>query len=236
MPEAWAVEFLIAEGPLMRSFDSAAEQSGGRDFTLASCEAHMMTPGKAEFRCPSFDLAYTVALAPLKGYGHVYDAALVCYVLGCEAALPDPPLFRNDANTRVLRKAMKAQMSQAATDEEKDEIQDDWVRTWGKALASPSTPGTAHFSLCAWDNRTEAFPVFWKALSDPRLFAARLGAWRQATTDPLQRRGVRYVMAWHVARYEAAVRQEPRLAQEAAPAAQVAALRKELSRVPEESP
>jgi hypothetical protein len=82
-----------------------------------------------------------------------------------------------------------------------------------------------------WDNNSGGFGNAWSVLSSDLSFKPRSEAWARAAADPAQRGTICGIYAWWVARYEAAVRQNPELADEEVPARNIRLLRQRLAQM-----
>ena len=93
-------------------------------------------------------------------------------------------------------------------------------------------PWTWKAELVPWDNSSKVFKWLWDSdLGSSVLFDRRLDAWKRAARSEEMRPAIRRIYEWYIARYEAAIRQDPSLASEETQRKRIEILRQRLSQM-----
>jgi len=229
-PEEWALEFILWKSNLLGSSFYTADREAKRRFGI---KKHVARPQSREanvFDVPAFSHDEGVRVGLLTGFGWERKADVRLYALGFEWAEPDFNLFYDREEMKGHHERMTAALRAATTAEARAYVLEQNVRRCTPAVLSPYGPGTVGVAFVPWSCSTEQFPRFWELISSPDAFDAALARWKRWRWSGSHREAVRRIMAWHVARYDAAVAERPELTRQSVPATNIARLRKRLGK------
>ena len=229
-PEEWALEFILWKSNLLGSSFYTADREARRRFAVQKYVARPQSRQSNVFKLPAFSHDEGVREGILTGFGWERWAEIRFYALGYEWAEPEFDLFYDREQMKGHHERMAAALRAATTAEARAYVLEQNIRRHTPAVLSPHGPGTVGVAFVPWSCSTEPFPRFWELISSPDAFDAALSRWKGWRWSGKHREATRRIMAWHVARYDAAITERPELARQSVPATNIARLRKRLGR------
>lgn len=224
-PEAWACEYLQYRSTPLGPEVYVDQREMGRRFDVERYDAFVSTDDEGTAYLPAFYQFEGIEEGLLHGQGVERKAEIRFYAIGYEMAYPTYNLFYDKARLRLEHQRMTQALEGEARPDVRRLIREQYVRQWGPAVLDPDAPGAVPVLFEPWDNSTVGFADFWHRIATPDAFDNAMKLWKRWAWRWEHGPAVREIVRWHVARYEAAVEQDPELARHPVAAKNIARLR-----------